>query len=108
MDAELKARWLKALRSGKYQQGRRMLLAGDGAMCCLGVLATICGASRSDILERRLSHLPADLRLSGLPSDADQKQLASMNDIGASFMAIADYIAEHIPTSDDRPAGKPG
>jgi len=31
-----KARWLEALRSGKYEQGRKMLKGPQG-FCCLGV-----------------------------------------------------------------------
>ena len=45
MKAELKQRWIEALRSGKYTQGTGCLRRGslDGTMyhCCLGVLAEI-------------------------------------------------------------------
>jgi len=42
MDPEVKANWLKALRSGEYEQGRSLLYnAVDGKYCCLGVLAKI-------------------------------------------------------------------
>lgn len=34
--AKLK-RWLKALRSGEYEQTRRKLCDSEGRMCCLGV-----------------------------------------------------------------------
>lgn len=37
MPKELLDKWLEALRSGKYPQGRRFLKKG-GAYCCLGVL----------------------------------------------------------------------
>lgn len=46
MKKELKEEWVKALRSGKYKQGREMLrknVNGEDYYCCLGVLADICG-----------------------------------------------------------------
>jgi len=43
MDAELKAKWTAALRSGKYQQARGTLLLDDGSRCCLGVLCEVAG-----------------------------------------------------------------
>lgn len=42
MDKKLKANWVKALRSGKYQQCRTQLTNGSG-YCCLGVLAAVAG-----------------------------------------------------------------
>lgn len=41
MNPEVKAAWVAALRSGKYQQGQRRLCVEDGGerrFCCLGVL----------------------------------------------------------------------
>lgn len=43
MDPELKAKWLEALRSGKYEQGIRVLKTKEGKFCCLGVLCDISG-----------------------------------------------------------------
>ncbi len=40
MNADIKAKWLEALRSGEYQQGRRQLRKGD-TYCCLGVLCDL-------------------------------------------------------------------
>lgn len=40
MDKKLKARWVKALRSGKYRQCRSYL-TDAGGYCCLGVLQKI-------------------------------------------------------------------
>lgn len=42
MKADLKAKWIDALRSGKYEQGRGALL-NDGKYCCLGVLCEVVG-----------------------------------------------------------------
>ena len=47
MDAELKQRWVEALRSGEYQQGEenlhKQLPNGKDLYCCLGVLCDIEG-----------------------------------------------------------------
>ena len=40
MKAEYKAKWVAALRSGDYEQGRGQLNR-DGKFCCLGVLSDI-------------------------------------------------------------------
>ena len=42
MDPKLKRKWLAALRSGKYLQGRNRLRRGN-RFCCLGVLADVAG-----------------------------------------------------------------
>lgn len=41
MDKRIKARWLRALRSGKYEQGARVLRTSDNKFCCLGVLCDL-------------------------------------------------------------------
>jgi hypothetical protein len=43
MDRKYKAEWLKALRSGEYQQARGKLYDGTG-YCCLGVLCKVAGS----------------------------------------------------------------
>lgn len=42
MNPELKAKWVAALRSGKYEQGHEYLNK-DGKFCCLGVLCDVAG-----------------------------------------------------------------
>ncbi len=48
-DQELKAKWLEALRSGKYLQGvmtlRRYNESMPDSFCCLGVLADVAGVN---------------------------------------------------------------
>lgn len=43
MNSEIKAKWVAALRHGKYEQGRGWLNR-DGKMCCLGVLCELAVA----------------------------------------------------------------
>ncbi len=45
MDQEFKAKWVAALRSGKYVQGKGAL-AKDGRFCCLGVAADLLAPDR--------------------------------------------------------------
>lgn len=40
MNQEIKQRWIKALRSGEYQQGKESLYH-CGKFCCLGVLTDL-------------------------------------------------------------------
>jgi hypothetical protein len=42
MKPEIKQRWVAALRSGKYKQGRKQLrFMDDNSFCCLGVLTDL-------------------------------------------------------------------
>lgn len=41
MKKEVKDRWLAALRSGKYKQGKKVLRTEEGTYCCLGVLCDL-------------------------------------------------------------------
>ena len=43
MIASLKRKWLKALRSGEYEQCEGQLHIKNGGYCCLGVLAETAG-----------------------------------------------------------------
>lgn len=38
---DLAKRWIEALRSGKYEQGKYALRTSDNCYCCLGVLADV-------------------------------------------------------------------
>ena len=45
-----KTKWIKALRSGKYKQGRlRLYNPKEDTYCCLGVAGKICGVDRLNI-----------------------------------------------------------
>ena len=41
MNIEVKASWIKALRSGEYKQGFKTLHSSDGCFCALGVLCDV-------------------------------------------------------------------
>lgn len=93
MNPDMKAKWIEALRSGKYQQGRNRLITESGRYCCIGVgakvlfpefefnpdTATVCAAEK--------------LGLTG----GQQQGLVEMNDFqDKSFAEIADYIEKNL------------
>ncbi len=103
-----RAKWVDALRSGKYKQTRSALRYGD-AYCCLGVACDVLGDGKWDATpmvdwwefwfsdgQRKAGDLPPSMldRL-GLSTD-DQRVLMDLNDNGVSFDAIATHI-ERLP-----------
>jgi hypothetical protein len=52
MPEDILARWLEALRSGRYQQGRKALRSEDG-YCCLGVLVHVVDTSSPLLLYKQ-------------------------------------------------------
>lgn len=96
MKPELKQKWIKALRSGKYQQGRYKLYSRKQYgeyYCCLGVLRHINDPSdermgKGVLTIKQLEEF--DLSISA------QEKLARMNDNGYSFNQIADFIEENV------------
>ena len=103
MDAELRDKWVAALRSGKYKQGQINLRSSDDRFCCLGVLADVINPENWSQLDG-----PAvwgddgfssvyTLRQSIIADDACFP-LVEMNDAeGKSFNEIADYISAQNP-----------
>lgn len=109
MDANLKAKWIEALRSGEYEQGRGSLKC-DGKFCCLGVALDIQGATWDfgtailDGVETSPLSTPEERLLGGLPMFT-AASLISMNDgtdgkTEHSFAEIADYIEANVPGGD--------
>jgi len=107
MDAQIKEKWVEALRSGKYEQGQSALKR-DGRFCCLGVLCDIIDPSGwsepektgytrysfegnsdecwiPDTLEEKLGLVGKTGTLMGM-NDHDKK----------SFAEIADYIEKNL------------
>lgn len=52
MNKDIKKKWVDALRSGEYTQGRDALKNGDGQYCCLGVLCDI--AAKEGVVQEKL------------------------------------------------------
>lgn len=110
-------KWIDALRSGKYEQGKRFLHSpsskeGEMKHCCLGVLEIVSGASKMNIewqLEYKVTlpsvsavswvlpeNLVKNIRVHG--EDGVYTLVSHLNDKGASFSQIACYLeAEFLP-----------
>lgn len=121
MNADVKKRWVEALRSGKYTQGRGSLRSRDDEFCCLGVLCDITepdGWSKvydgTHWTKDGLPHVSVFERV-GLPvmysgdetgtvyvkaGELDRgheyTSLDRLNDRGWSFTEIADLIEEQL------------
>jgi hypothetical protein len=125
VDKDIKAEWIKRLRSGVIQQVRGRLGTPDGKRCCLGVLCDI--AVEQKVIEEPTASVIAEgyigsglvyghdaqtlpisvMRWAGLedanPSapipDANGDEwttLAELNDTGMSFADIADIIEREL------------
>lgn len=102
-----KAKWVKALRSGKYKQARGQLRReyadGQYAYCCLGALCDIASGTkwrRGEAVVSKVSNVDV---LSGMTLDKfglsypEQGTLTKMNDLDrASFKKIATYIEKNL------------
>jgi hypothetical protein len=90
MDAQLKAKWVEALRSGEFSQCQKEI-GCDSHLCCIGVAGVVAGFSQNanwgtyDVAER-------------LGLTADQREaLIELNDWqNKSFPEIADYIEANL------------
>ncbi len=95
MDKELKAKWVAALRSGEYKQGKTFLRREDNSYCCLGVLLDVAGVDRKKWDGMCITPFKGGVGNEYLDS-CDASPLANMNDEGKPFTEIADYIEENL------------
>ena len=109
MDAQWKTKWVEALRSGNYEQGKDSLREGD-QFCCLGVLTDLVIKETADAEWRDgrpaledalygLGTLPEFVIEEVVLHQADPmikgEHLSVWNDThGATFEKIADLIEE--------------
>lgn len=103
MDAQLKAKWVEALRSDEYTQARKEI--GDYVakhLCCLGVGAHV---ANPDMILSCTADATKELEKHGFPKTTDQfgqfdgeaLRLIKMNDEQEkSFAEIADYIEANL------------
>jgi len=102
MDAKLKAKWVKALRSGNYPQTTNALRDEHG-YCCLGVLCDVSdyggwvleGGYMVDGTYMEAELGAAGRHIFGVP-DKVETMLIQMNDGGKTFKQIADYIEKNL------------
>ena len=105
LDKNINRRWLRALRSGKYEQGTGCLKNSAGNFCCLGVLTDLfakdnkipwvgSGAQRLKNTKTD-SFLPLKVvRWSGI-GKSRQRKLVRLNDSGVCFVDIAKEISKN-------------
>ena len=110
MNPEVKAKWVAALRSGKYEQGTKTLRSQGNKFCCYGVLCELA-VEAGVIYPARLSSFWPDYiydSRTAMPSgqvlawarldepkvtiDGREASLQSHNDGGKTFTQIADAI----------------
>jgi hypothetical protein len=102
MKKALKAKWVAALRSGKFTQGTGEMRStnsdGGYSYCCLGVLCAISPAVAKYVpgywTENGVLG-PTACAYAGFDEDV-QWELAGRNDTGNSFKRIATYIEKHL------------
>lgn len=112
MNREIKKKWIAALRSGDYLQGRGVLRTRDSSYCCLGVLCDIYSKETGinfwetiddgkfsfmksrDILPKVVSEW-AEVDRNG-SYDVEKNCLAYLNDKGKDFNYIANIIEEDL------------
>lgn len=103
MNKTIKAKWLKALRSGDYKQTRRTLRDCSDKYCCLGVLYDVCTNgmqwkftnSHWEIDGGNGVALGDNFRHECEITQPDHQHLMKMNDsLRADFNEIANYIEE--------------
>lgn len=116
MNQEIKQKWLAALRSGEYKQGRGCLKR-DNRYCCLGVLCDLYAKEKglewegSTIIPSESSYyLPRTVSIwAGIENGVDnwngnpvveyrksEKSLAALNDDKLDFNKIADVIEKSL------------
>lgn len=116
MNPEIKAKWLTALRSGKYEQTTKMLHRTGNGYCCLGVLCDVvdagkwqdlmlvAGGASSYVGQYSLeqpdrcytSFPPVGLMAAVELKYTDAMTLSSMNDRGDGFEDIAHFIEKEL------------
>lgn len=106
MKKRIKKKWVKALRSGEYEQGTYQLRDSDNYFCCLGVLCDIyakennkrwrqgCFAGNDALLPDSVIEWSGLLDEFGgkVVINEQSKCLTAHNDHGKTFTEIADAI----------------
>lgn len=102
---KFKEKWVKALRSGDYEQGKFYLKNSKGNYCCLGVACKISGQKDEDIMGiaypktiyNSIPKVPMFFKRPTELQDDMLHTLSKMNDRGGkSFDEIADYIEKNL------------
>jgi hypothetical protein len=107
---DFKAKWIAALRSGEYKQGKNVLYDRHrDSFCCLGVAGYLMGIPKDAMRSSGYLGFNLDEDYCPMPDNGPKllvkeyrafndipSQLAKMNDDGYSFDVIADYIEKNL------------
>lgn len=110
---ELIEKWLEALESGAYKQGKSVLAQvvdkdDDVRYCCLGVLCNVYGMKMQPLIDECAQLLPKSVaKRAGLEyvgafikavryRGRGYESLAELNDHGVTFKTIARIIREQL------------
>lgn len=112
MNKTLKTKWVRALRSGRYKQGKEHLRIDavgtqQERFCCLGVLCEVAGMRRGKVgywigKQRAIDTLPYKSKLHAQIGGSDNSDiLVDMNDGNGSrkrrsFRGIAQWIERNL------------
>ena len=112
MNKRIRKMWLKTLRSGEYNQCSGVLRVGENNFCCLGALSRLHAQENSEVgfvatesggwvFESSMGLAEQETLICDTEEWSGLKPvysaiLSEMNDGGASFDEIADYIEEHL------------
>lgn len=112
MKKDLKEKWIKALKSGEYEQGKHSLRSIYDKYCCLGVLAHLVDPEGFSELKQTIGYgrvfrylgktsgpqfLPRNLIKELGLSQEDLSELMDMNDHQEkSFCEISNWISANI------------
>jgi hypothetical protein len=107
MDANIKQKWVEALRSGEYKQAQYGLKR-QGGFCCLGVLCDLHDNTKWENDEDGYSfyQIGDEIQSTWLPESLEKElaipsselsNLVTMNDAdNKTFAEIADYIEQKL------------
>lgn len=113
---ELKTKWLKALRSGNYKQGKSNLCSvnpatGELSYCCLGVLCEVAGIQKtlghSNSFNFNFPEKPERTTIStslAIQLDLSRKDINSLMYLNDTANRDFDVIANHIEWHDFPPS----
>lgn len=88
----IKTKWLEALRSGEYEQGRGILHDGSG-YCCLGILE-MCYIGKVETNEYETESMPTPWFWKQIEAVGwDDKVLPNPNDAVLGMITVPDMLA---------------
>ena len=105
MNKNLKRKWLRALRSGRYKQGKYYLRNSEDRYCCLGVLCECLEKPKWNDMNGYYKYKDRYVGTVSkrILSDKIQNTLIDLNDSECmSFLEIADYIKNNIKETESR------